>query len=149
MPSKSSLTAMKPKATKSRVNRNWNENPHFEFEFYLEWRLGACSNTAKAAKHHCEQLGSALRYAEARLEAHGSRRSGTRGLRGCTEERKGLGLSAGGAEGLGKAREGLGEVRRLTRRLESAEEATRLATRCEEITSELGTGRTKAPAMRG
>ena len=50
MPSKSSLTAMKPKATKSRVNRNWNENPHFEFEFYLEWRLGACSNTAKAAK---------------------------------------------------------------------------------------------------
>ena len=40
----------------------------------------------KGSEISLQQLGSALQYAEAGLEAHGSRRGGVRSLRGCTEE---------------------------------------------------------------
>ena len=70
----------------------------------------------KAAKRRCEWLGSVLRYAEAGLEAHGSRGgSGARRLRGALANFTGPALGEAGA-----AHAGLREARAECAREEAA-----------------------------
>ena len=56
----------------------------------------------KAAKRRCEWMGSALRYVETGLEAHGSRGGSAQGK----DEQIGAGATRGGAQrpGAGRAR---------------------------------------------